>query len=48
MKMESSARAAGAEREGVGEGEDFSFSLGLKFQLGFSSHGDLMPFLLVG
>lgn len=48
VKMETRARAAGAGREGVGAEENCSFSLGLKFQLGFSNHRDLLPFQLVG
>lgn len=48
MKTESRAKAAGAGREGVGEGENCSFSLGLKFQLGFSNHRVLLSFQLVG
>lgn len=48
VKMETRARAAGAGREGVGEGKNCSFFLGLKFQLGFSNHKDLLPFQLVG
>lgn len=48
VKMESRASTATAGREGVGEGKNCSFSLGLKFQLGFSNHRDLLPFQLVG
>lgn len=44
MKMKTGASAAGAGREGVGEGKHCSFSLGLKFQLGLATTGIYCPF----
>lgn len=47
VKKQTRARAAEAARESVGKGKNCSFSLGLKFQFGFSNHRDLLPFQLV-